>query len=100
MRVYANPGAPTAPPTATWFVDGGYADIKGERCTVMADGVTPLEELDRAALEQELRNLSDDMQLAETDLERYYIARYQAAARAKLRVLERHSTQGGRAHAA
>jgi len=100
VRVYDAPGAPTAPPTATWFVDGGYADVKADRCTVMADGVTPLEALDRAALEQTLRNLTDDMQLAETELERYYIARYQAAARAKLRILDRHGKRGARDHAA
>jgi F-type H+-transporting ATPase subunit epsilon len=66
------------------FVAGGFAEVTGERCTVLAEEAVPVGELNRANLEQELKNLSEDMPLAKTDAERSDIETKIAVTQAKL----------------
>ena len=43
------------------FVAGGFADVTGERCTVLAEEAMPVAQLDRAQVEQELAAASTDV---------------------------------------
>src|SRR5438067_818371 len=40
------------------FVAGGFAEVTGERVTVLAEEAVALKDIDRAQLDTELRNLS------------------------------------------
>lgn len=57
------------------FVAGGFAEVTPERCTVLADEAVPVRDIDAAALEQELRNLGEDLADAKTDEERAALAK-------------------------
>ncbi len=52
------------------FVAGGFAEVVGERCTVLVEEATPLEELDRASVEQALQDAREDVADAKDDAER------------------------------
>jgi len=43
------------------FVAGGFAEVTGERCTVLADQATPVKEIDRKATEAELATLRNEV---------------------------------------
>jgi len=55
------------------FVNGGFAEITGDRCAVMTEEAVPVEELDRADLEQRIKDAEEDLKEARTDLERHLI---------------------------
>src|SRR5690625_4644946 len=52
------------------FVAGGFAEVTPERCTVLAVDAEPLEEIDRAATEQALRNAREDLADAKDEHQR------------------------------
>ena len=52
------------------FVAGGFAEVTPARCTVLAERGVPVEEIDRAAVETQLKAARDDLTDAETDEER------------------------------
>ncbi|MFP4098857.1 MAG: ATP synthase F1 subunit epsilon [Alphaproteobacteria bacterium] len=52
------------------FIVEGFADVTGERCTVLAETAVMVDELDRAALERDLKDLGDDLRMAEAMEER------------------------------
>lgn len=66
------------------FVAGGFAEVTNERCTVLAEEATPVALLDRAQLEQSVKNLAEDVSLAKTDEERGALESQLSVARAKL----------------
>jgi F-type H+-transporting ATPase subunit epsilon len=43
------------------FVAGGFADVTGERCTVLAEEATPVSQLDRAQVDLELSAAASDI---------------------------------------
>ena len=43
------------------FVTGGFAEATPTRCTVLARDVTPMAEMDREKIEQQLANAKDDL---------------------------------------
>ncbi|MEJ1995548.1 MAG: F0F1 ATP synthase subunit epsilon [Limibacillus sp.] len=43
------------------FVAGGFAEVTGERCTVLAEEAVPVEEIDRAETEQALKDAREDL---------------------------------------
>jgi len=43
------------------FVAGGFAEVTGERCTVLADEATPVKDIDRKAAEAELATLRSEI---------------------------------------
>jgi F-type H+-transporting ATPase subunit epsilon len=43
------------------FVAGGFAEVTGERCTVLAEEAVALEDIDRAAVEQTLQDANEDI---------------------------------------
>jgi F-type H+-transporting ATPase subunit epsilon len=46
-------------PSERIFVSGGFAEVTPQHCVVLADEAMPVAQLDRAALEEEARELSD-----------------------------------------
>lgn len=52
------------------FVAGGFAEVTGGRCTVLAERAVPVAQIDRTAVDQEIRRASDDLLVADTDAER------------------------------
>ncbi len=67
--------------TSEIFVAGGFAEVTGSRCTVMAEMAMPVGDIDRAKVEAELRDLQDDEKDAKSDEER-------ASVQAKIKVRE------------
>ena len=70
------------------FVAGGFVEVTGERCTVLADQATPVDSLDVAAVDQELADLAEDIVDAKTDSERMAAERALVVARAKRTALK------------
>ena len=70
------------------FVAGGFAEVTGERCTVLAEQAMPLGDIDRAAAEDEIRDARDDLADAKDDAERARLEFRIAAAEAKLAALD------------
>lgn len=66
------------------FVAGGFAEVTETRCTVLAEQALPLADIDRAAVEQEVKDLSEDLDDAKSDGERAEVEAKLAIARAKL----------------
>ena len=66
------------------FVSGGFAEVTGERCTVLAEQATPVKEIDRAATQAELDQLQRDLAQAGEDGAREQIAARIEAAEAKI----------------
>lgn len=66
------------------FVAGGFAEVTGERCTVLAEQAIPLAELDRGKIETELKDARDDLTDAKTDTDRAAAERAVAVAEAKM----------------
>jgi F-type H+-transporting ATPase subunit epsilon len=52
------------------YVAGGFAEVSNDRLTVLAEEATPVAELDRAKLEQQLKDLREDLADAKDDIER------------------------------
>ena len=52
------------------FVAGGFCEVTGERCTVLAEEAVRVEDIDSSAIEAELKNLREDAADAKTPEER------------------------------
>jgi len=65
------------------FVAGGFAEVTPERCTVLAEEAERLDEIDRAAVEGQIRTLNEDLGMAQSDDERALIETRLAVAEAK-----------------
>ena len=50
------------------FLAGGFAEVTKERCTILAEGAVPVDDIDRSEVEQEISNLRDDIGVAEAKL--------------------------------
>lgn len=71
------------------FVAGGFAEVTGERCTVLAEEAIALEDIDRPTVEQELENATEDIRDAGDDEGAREAAEARAeTARAKLASLD------------
>ena len=70
------------------FVAGGFAEVTAERCTVLAELAMPIDRLDRAAAEAEIRAARDDLADAKTDAERAGAEKRIAVGEAMLAALE------------
>lgn len=66
------------------FLAGGFADIAQHHCTILAEDAIPLANMSAEKLEQELRNLDDDMKLADTDAQKLRIQNRQATVQSML----------------
>jgi len=66
------------------FVAGGFAEVTPTRCTVLAEQALPVAEIDRQAVEQQLKDAREDLSDAKTDQERETAARQVAVAEAMI----------------
>jgi len=66
------------------FVAGGFAEVTAERCTVLAEEAVVVDDIDRGVVEQELKDLSEDIDDAADDGERAVSQARLDVARAKL----------------
>jgi F-type H+-transporting ATPase subunit epsilon len=57
------------------FVAGGFAEVTPERCTVLAEEAVPVGEIDTARIDQEIKNLGEDLADAKSDEDKAAIAR-------------------------
>ncbi len=57
------------------FVAGGFAEVTPERCTVLAEEAMPVADIDRAEVEQRIKDLTEDAADAKSDDERRAIER-------------------------
>jgi len=70
------------------FVAGGFAEVTPERCTVLAEAAMPVEDIDRAAVEAEMRAAREDLAEAKDDNERSRLEQTLAIGEAKIAVLD------------
>ena len=69
------------------FIAGGFAEVTAERCTVLAEEAERLDEIDRSAVETQLRNLREELGLAATDDERAAVEARITVAEAKIEAI-------------
>lgn len=65
------------------FVAGGFADVTQDRCLVLAEEAIPVSEMDAQALEQKVRDLTEDLALVEDAQDRTRIERDLVLAKAR-----------------
>jgi len=58
-----------------FLVVGGIAEVTPERCTVLAEEAVPLKDIDVATIDQQLKDLGEDLADAKTDEEKAAIAK-------------------------
>jgi len=68
-----------------FFIAGGFAE---QRCTILAEGAVLMDDIDRAALEQELRDLREDVSAAGDDADKSAATESLEIAEAKLQALD------------
>ncbi len=68
------------------FVAGGFAEVTPARCTVLAEQALPVADIDRAAVEQQLKDAKDDLLDAKDEHERQAAEKQIATAEAMIRV--------------
>jgi F-type H+-transporting ATPase subunit epsilon len=56
------------------FVSGGFAEVTGERCTVLAEEALPLKDINRADVERRLQELQQQLAAATDDRARETLA--------------------------
>lgn len=66
------------------FIAGGFADVTGENCTVLAEQAVNVNDLDKAAIEQDIANLNEDLSRASDEAARKKAEKGLALANAKL----------------
>lgn len=49
------------------FVAGGFADVNGKLCSVLAEEAVNVNEIDRAGVEESLKTLKDDLEFSKED---------------------------------
>jgi len=66
------------------FVNGGFAEITPQRCIALVTEGTPIEAIDKASLEMEIRNMLEDVEDSRTLEEKKIANQNLEIARAKL----------------
>ena len=66
------------------FIAGGFADVTGEQCTVLAEEATAVDALSQSDIEQEIANLSEDLARTDDEIEKARAEKGLALAKAKL----------------
>jgi F-type H+-transporting ATPase subunit epsilon len=69
------------------FVSGGFAEVTGDRCTLLADSAIAVEKIDRAAAEQDVLYLGQAQEKATDEIEKRLATRKLDVARAKVNAL-------------
>ena len=55
------------------FVNGGFAEVTGDRCVVMTEEALPLDEVERSDIEQRIKDGEEDLEAVKMDHERHSI---------------------------
>ena len=66
------------------FVAGGFAEVTPERLTVLAERAVPVADINRAAVEQRIKDLRDDLAAAKTETEKKVVQDALDASQAEL----------------
>lgn len=66
------------------FIAGGFADVSETNCTVLAEEAVNVNDLNKDDLEQTIRNLTEDLGMAEGDNDKARIEQKLLLAKAKL----------------
>jgi F-type H+-transporting ATPase subunit epsilon len=74
--------------TSRIFVAAGFAEVMAERLTVMAEQASPIEEIDRAEVQQAISGLRDDIGIACDESERAVAEAGLVIAEAKLQAID------------
>ena len=77
------------------FLAGGFAEVTKERCTILAEGAMPVDDIDRSAVEQEINSLREDADAAADNAERGRTEATLAVAKAKLHSIDSPPYTGG-----
>jgi F-type H+-transporting ATPase subunit epsilon len=70
------------------FVAGGFAEVTGERCTVLAEQAMPVADIERSAADTEIRQAREDLAEAKDEAERARTEARIAVGEAKLAALD------------
>ena len=70
------------------FVTGGFAEVTGERITILVEKAVKVEKLDRAAVEHDIKNFAEDLEDAKTDEEKEAAALKLEIAKAQLQAIQ------------
>ncbi|MHA1114422.1 MAG: F0F1 ATP synthase subunit epsilon [Alphaproteobacteria bacterium] len=73
--------------TQRFFVSGGFAEVTTERCTILAEGAVPVDEIDRTQVEEDLRAAEKQAVEAVDDAERTQAEAGKRLAEAKLSIV-------------
>jgi F-type H+-transporting ATPase subunit epsilon len=65
------------------FVAGGFAEVTPDRLTILAEEALPVGDIDRAALDQQIQDLGEDLADAKDDAERSAVETKLSVAKAK-----------------
>jgi len=77
------------------FLAGGFAEVTKERCTILAEGAMPIDDIDRSAVEQEINSLREGVDAATDNAERGRTEAALAVAKAKLHSIDSPPYTGG-----
>lgn len=77
-----------------YFVEGGFAEITPERCTVLAEIATPLREISRDDAEERLKRAHDALMVSEALNIRVIAERDLRTAEAMLAAVDQYEKQG------
>lgn len=66
------------------FVGGGFADVTETHCTVLAEDAVDVRDLSRDDLEQTIRNLTEDLGMADGEADKGRVEKKLLLAKAKL----------------
>lgn len=66
------------------FIGGGFVDVTASNCTVLAEEAVNVADLNKEEVEQEIRNLNEDLGRAKDEVSSLRIARSLEVAQAKL----------------
>lgn len=71
-------------PAQKIFIAGGFADVTATNCTVLAEEAVNVADLSAEKIEQEIKNLTEDMAAATGDVEKARLSRALMLAKARL----------------
>ena len=69
------------------FITGGFADVTGTQCTILAEDASDVSEFNQAEIEQTIRNLQEDHGMAQSDKKRQAILENLNIAKSKLEAM-------------
>lgn len=72
------------------FIAGGFADVTAKSCIVLAEEATDVTRLNEAEIEQNLRNLQEDLGMAQDAFEKARVEGKISVARARLQAVTGH----------